>query len=93
MSEYLISLKCEASDVLAAQEECKRELGVRRGVYPRWIQTGKIAQSVADERIHRLELAERILKKVLTTMHVPYQPMMDFSGGNTNKEADHASTN
>lgn len=35
--------------------ELERELGVRRGVYPRWIQSGKISREHAHRRIITLE--------------------------------------
>ncbi len=36
-------------------KELERELAVRRGVYPRWIQTGKINRETAHRRIITLE--------------------------------------
>ena len=51
-------------DMLA---ECEREIALRRRVYPRWIETGRISQQKADRQIEvlkalvmhlRLEMAE-----------------------------------
>jgi hypothetical protein len=41
-------------DVLS---EVARELAMRRGVFPRWVQSGKITQAQADKRIDALQAA------------------------------------
>lgn len=33
----------------------KREIQLRRRVYPRWVQNGNMKQSTADEEIRRME--------------------------------------
>lgn len=77
--KYEIDLNITPAQVVEALEEIEREAGVRRGVYPRWIATGKITASVADERQRRMGNAAKILKQVVNTLRVPYQPGLDFS--------------
>lgn len=45
------------ADVMQADKiaELERELQVRRRVYPRWIQTGKLSRELAHRRIITLE--------------------------------------
>lgn len=78
--KYEIDLNITPSQVVEALAEIEREAGVRRGVYPRWIATGKLTGSVAAERQHRIDDAAKILKQVVHTLRVPYQPGLDFSG-------------
>lgn len=33
----------------------EREIGLRRRVYPNWVQQGRMRQSTADEEIRRME--------------------------------------
>jgi hypothetical protein len=80
MPKYDITINMEPADVMAALKEVSRELGVRKGVYPRWIAAGKLTQSLAAERILHLEIAESILKGVVNSMLQPYQAKLDFSG-------------
>ena len=37
--------------------ELGRELAMRRNVFPRWVEAGKLSQRQADERIDRLQAA------------------------------------
>jgi hypothetical protein len=40
----------------AEMVECvKREIGMRRRVYPRWVEAGKMRQSKADDEIRVME--------------------------------------
>ena len=78
--KYEIDLNMNPSEVVDALAECEREAGVRRGVYKRWIVAGKITASVADERQRRIDYAVKVLKQCVTTMRMPYQPGLDFSG-------------
>jgi len=78
--KYEIDLNMNPSDVVDALAECEREAGVRRGVYKHWVESGKLAGSVADERQRRMDNAAKILKQCVNTMRMPYQPGLDFSG-------------
>ena len=49
-------------------------------MYPRWIAAGTLSASLAYERQHRIDDAAKILKQVVLTLRVPYQPGLDFSG-------------
>lgn len=52
-----------AKATLAEQiAEVGRELGLRRGVYPKWIEAGKLSQALADRQIACLDAAYRTLK-------------------------------
>ena len=44
----------EQSDALA---ELKRELGMRKGVYPRWVSAGRMTTDEAARRLRNLERA------------------------------------
>lgn len=84
MSEctYTVEIKLDISEVVEALKEAEREAGMRRGVYPRWIASGKINAGVAYERQRGMDLAVRLLKQVATSMRQPYQPRLDlFAGG------------
>lgn len=37
--------------------ELARELAMRRNVFPKWIESGKLKQEVADERVRQLQFA------------------------------------
>lgn len=43
-------------------DEIERELKMRRDVYPRWVSSGKIRQSIADYQVARLEAAKATLE-------------------------------
>jgi hypothetical protein len=80
MPKYDVCIDVDPADVVEALKEVSRELGVRKGVYPKWIAGGKLTQSLAAERIHRMERAERVLNQVINSMHQPFQMGLDFSG-------------
>jgi len=42
--------------------EVGREIGLRRGVYPKWVASGKLSQALADRQIACLEGAYETLK-------------------------------
>ena len=42
--------------------ELERELGVRKNIYPRWVQEGKLKQQQADHRIHVLEDIKEVVR-------------------------------
>lgn len=44
--------------------EIGRELGLRRGVYPKWVASGKLSQALADRQIALMEGILRTLKWV-----------------------------
>lgn len=44
-------------------EEARREAAMRRSVYPRWVEAGKLSQSTADKRIEMMEEIARRLEK------------------------------
>jgi hypothetical protein len=46
------------ADVIA---ELRRELGVRRRVYPGWVRNGKHTQQMADERLELMQMAIELL--------------------------------
>ena len=39
----------------------RREIGMRKGVYPRWVASGKIKQDAADREIERMEAVLKTL--------------------------------
>lgn len=45
-------------------KEVKRELGMRRSVYPRWVSDRRLSQTEADIRTGRLEAVLATLEKV-----------------------------
>lgn len=50
---------------LSAQLECvRRELNLRRRVYPRWVQAGKMSQRLAHEQLILMEAVERTLAEL-----------------------------
>ena len=57
--------------LLDCQAEIRRELEMRRSVYPRWVKEGKVDQYTADWRIKVLEgvletldIVERLTKRI-----------------------------
>lgn len=44
--------------------EVGRELGLRKGVYPKWVESGKLSQALADRQITCMEAAYATLKWV-----------------------------
>lgn len=44
--------------------ELERELKMRENVFPRWIENGRLTQSLADLRISRLKAAISLLKEI-----------------------------
>lgn len=44
-------------------KELKRELGMRRKLYPNWVQQGKLSQQTADHRIDAIEYAIDVLEE------------------------------
>jgi hypothetical protein len=49
--------------ILAEQiAEVGREIGLRRNVYPKWIESGKLSQALADRQIACLEATLNTLK-------------------------------
>lgn len=42
--------------------EIGRELGLRRGVYPKWVADGKLSQALADRQIECMDAAYKTLK-------------------------------
>lgn len=75
---YTVEIKLDISEVVEALKEAEREAGMRRGVYPRWIASGKINAGVAYERQRGMDLAVRLLKQIATSMRQPYQPRLDL---------------
>ena len=80
MAKYDVTINVEPGDVVAALKEINRELGVRKGVYPKWVKDGKLTQSLAAERIHLMEVASRAMEQLVNSMHQPYQGKLDFGG-------------
>lgn len=52
--------------------ELKRELGVRRGVYPGWVANGKLTQQAADYRIACIEEAIGSLESIQEAFRASY---------------------
>lgn len=77
-STYTVDVSLDPAEVMDALKEIEREAGVRRGVYPRWIESGKLNAGVAHERQHRMDAAAKILKEIATSMRQPYQPKLDL---------------
>jgi hypothetical protein len=42
----------------------RREVGLRKRVYPRWIQNGRMTQEQADSQIEAMEAAQATLERV-----------------------------
>ncbi len=55
-------------------DEIKREIGMRKGVYPRWIENGKLRREAADLRVLILEAVEIFLNDELKK-HQPQRSM------------------
>lgn len=43
--------------------ELRRELGMRRSLYPRWVAQGKLTQATADHRIEAIERTIEIIEE------------------------------
>lgn len=54
---------CDTSADMIAEVE--RELNLRARVYPRWIESGRLKQSTADEQVRRLEAVLAALRTKL----------------------------
>jgi hypothetical protein len=46
-------------------KELRRELGMRRGAYPRFVARGALTQAAADKQVARLEAAIETLETLL----------------------------
>lgn len=46
-------------------EEVKREIGLRRRLYPRWVTDGKMSQAKADRGIAAMEAVRETLERLL----------------------------
>lgn len=55
-------------------DEVKREIAMRKSVYPRWIENGKITKETADFRILVLEALQTFVQEELRRT-APQQPM------------------
>lgn len=55
-------MKLSLSEQIA---EVGREIGMRKGVYPKWVASGKLTQAVADRQIACMEAAYATLKWLL----------------------------
>lgn len=44
-------------------EELKRELVMRRNVFPAWVKNGRLTQSVADHRLTCMQEAVRLIEE------------------------------
>ncbi len=44
--------------------EVRREVGLRRRVYPRWVSQGKMTQVEADRRIEAMEAVQKTLENL-----------------------------
>ncbi len=42
----------------------RREVGMRKRVYPRWVATGKMTQEEADRQIEAMEAVQATLEKL-----------------------------
>lgn len=42
--------------------EIGREIGIRKNVYPKWIQSGRLPREIADKQMNNLASAHEILK-------------------------------
>jgi hypothetical protein len=45
-------------------KECEREVVMRRRVYARWVESGKMTQSAADTAIARMDAAAATLRRL-----------------------------
>lgn len=43
---------------------CAREAALRKNVYPKWVETGKMTQEKADEEIRLMQLAAACFNKI-----------------------------
>lgn len=53
-----------AANVNAACAEIGREVALRRRVYPRWVQQGRLRPDQASQQIGDLELAAKLLREL-----------------------------
>lgn len=68
-----IEVNMDAARIAAAMAEIKREGGMRRGVYPRLIDKGTLAQATADAQIKALADAFRVLEAaVVASEELPW---------------------
>lgn len=49
----------------AQVKEIEREIALRRRVYPRWIEAGKLSQTAADRQIAVMEAVAATLRKAV----------------------------
>jgi hypothetical protein len=54
-----------------AASELRRELGVRRRCYGRWIADGKLTDVEANDRLERMDLALELVDRVVALQAVP----------------------
>lgn len=47
------------------KECCAREAALRKNVYPKWVNSGKMTQEKADEEIYLMQLAAASFNKIL----------------------------
>lgn len=59
------------NDPIDAAHEVRRELNVRRTVYPRLVANGKLSPEEAAERMRRMELALSLLLRATGTPELP----------------------
>lgn len=76
--KYRVDIEVDHAEVVDALAECEREAGARKAIYARWVAAGKMTQSLAAERQHRMEAAARLLKRVATSMTLPYQRKLEL---------------
>ena len=46
--------------------EIGREIGIRKNVYPKWVQSGRLPREIADKQMNNLTGAYEILKFIYT---------------------------
>lgn len=58
-------------------KEVGRELGMRKGVYPKWVASGRMTQEEADLHIARLDAVYRTLKWLETHRYTVVNESME----------------
>lgn len=67
MTTHTIPLRAQLAEV-------RREIALRRRVYPRWVSQNKIRQAAADEKLALMEaVAQTLLELIATTESLPLE--------------------
>lgn len=79
-----IDLPIEPARVPEALAELRREGAMRRAVYPKWIEAGKLTQAAAVQRLNSLADAYRVVEAVALAV----EPLIEAQREAASRNAD-----